>query len=253
MNDMNSFERRLTAELEHTAGPRRPVDARAIRQAATASAGRFHRWWPLPRTTKDTPTTNQHVAVQTGRTTIMFSATKLVAGAAILALAGGFLYSGVVTIEPDHPAPAGAEAERTDFIIVNGTSTITGGGGSAAGDDSMSDPRASGHAYLTLHYLTGDEDLTGVQWGQYNLSNDGGAWEGEWIGFYESPSVDESPSDRPMVGAENVMIWASGTGDYEGWSYVANYTGDLGALTVRGLMYEDDIPPTVALGLLETE
>lgn len=178
----------------------------------------------------------------------MFGATKLVAGAAILALAGGLLYSGVLTVEPTHPVPTATEAERTDFIIVTGTSTITGAN-SASGDDSMSDPRVSGHAWLINHYLKGDVDLTGVQWGQYNLSNDGGAWEGEWIGFYESPTGDESP----MVGEENVMIWASGTGDYEGWTYVANYTGDLGTLTVRGLMYQDVIPPTVALGLLEAE
>jgi hypothetical protein len=177
----------------------------------------------------------------------MFSATKLVAGAAVLALAGGLLYSGVVTVEPEQPVPAGAEAERTDFIIVTGTSTMSAGG-SPAGDDTMSDPRVSGHANLVNRYLTGDEDNTGVNWGEYTLANDDGTWEGEWVGFYESPSDDD---DYGTPGMQNAMIWASGTGDYEGWTYVANYTGRLLGLDVRGLLYQDEIPPTVALGLLE--
>ena len=177
----------------------------------------------------------------------MFSATKLIAGAAVLALAGSLLWSGALTPQPEQQVP-GADAERTDFIIVTGTSTITGGN-SAAGDDSMSDPRVSGHAVLTNSYLTGSEDMTGVQWGQYTLTNDGGAWEGEWIGFYEPPGNDINE----MVGRENATVWASGTGDYEGWSYVADYTGDLTALSVRGLIYQGDVPPTVVLGLPDAE
>jgi hypothetical protein len=175
----------------------------------------------------------------------MFSTTKLLAGAATLALASTLLWSAVPT-PPQEGQVLGAEAERSDFIIVTGTSTMSGGT-SPSGDDSMSDPRVSGHVGLTNSFLTGD-GLTGVNWGQYTLANDDGSWEGEWIGIYDSPG------DAPCgSGQENAMIWASGTGEYEGWTYVANYTGDLGALDVKGLLYQDEIPPTVALGLLEAE
>ena len=221
----------------------------------------YRRWWPLPFIERLTspavgvpsrelapaavPATNGHAPTLTGRTRTMFSPIKLMAGTAILALTGGLFLSGVLTTGPDDPVPA-APAERTDFIIVTGTSTLSGGS-SPAGDDSMSDPRVSGHANLINNHLIGDVDQTGVQWGQYRLANDDGAWEGEWIGFYDSTTPDD------LAGFENAMAWANGTGDYEGWSYVANYTGDLLALDVRGLLYQDDIPPTVALGLLEAE
>ncbi len=190
--------------------------------------------------------TDGHMPTPTGRTRTMFSATKLVAGAAILALSSGLLLSGVLTTsDPEDPLPA-APLDRTDFIIVTGTSTLSGGY-TPSGDDSMSDPRVSGHANLVNNWQISDVDNTGVQWGQYQLTNDDGGWEGEWIGFYDSTTVDD------LVGLENAMIWAAGTGDYEGWSYVANYTGELLDLDVRGLLYQGDIPPTVALGLLEAD
>ena len=175
----------------------------------------------------------------------MFSTTKLFAGAAVLALASTLLWSGVLTPSQEGQVP-GAEAERSDFIIVTGTSTMSGGT-SPSGDDSMSDPRVSGRVGLSNTFLTGD-GLTGVNWGRYSLANDDGSWVGEWIGIYDSPSGAPCGGGR-----ENAMIWASGTGDHEGWTYVANYTGDLGALDVKGLLYQDEIPPTVALGLLEAE
>ena len=175
----------------------------------------------------------------------MFSTTKPLAGAAILALASTLLWPGVLT-PPQEGQVLGAEAERSDFIIVTGASTMSGGT-SPSGDDSMSDLRVSGRVGLTNSFLTGD-GLTGVNWGQYTLANDDGSWEGEWIGIYGSP--DDAPCGS---GQENAMIWASGTGEYEGWTYVANYTGDLGTLDVKGLLYQDEIPAPVALGLLEAE
>ena len=175
----------------------------------------------------------------------MFSTTKLLAGAATLALASTLLSSDVLP-SPQEGQVLGAEAERSDFIIVTGTSTMSGGT-SPSGEDSMSDPRVSGRVGLTNSFLTGD-GLTGVNWGRYTLANVDGSWEGEWIGIYDSPS------DAPCgSGQENAMVWASGTGEYEGWTYVANYTADLGALDVKGLLYQDEIPPTVALGPREAE
>jgi hypothetical protein len=244
--------------------PPDPIGSVNVAMGNVQRTRQYRRWWPLPilermispavgapsreLTPAAVPATNGHSPVPTGRTRTMFSAAKLVAGAALLALTGGLFLSGVMTTGPDDPAPA-APAERTDFIIVAGTSTLSAGS-SPSGDDSMSDPRVSGHANLLNHYLAGDVDLTGVNWGQYTLTNDGGTWEGEWMGFYESPGDDD---DYGTPGAQNAMIWASGTGDYEGWSYVANYTGRLLGLDVKGLLYQGDIPPTVALGLLQAE
>jgi hypothetical protein len=241
--------------------PPDPVGSVNLAMAHVHRTRQFRRWWPLPLverlsspalgppskelTPTSIPATNGRTPTQIGRTRTMFSAPKLVAGAAVLALASTLLLSGVLTAPAEEPLP-GAEAERTDFIIVTGTSTLSSGS-SPAGDDSMSDPRVSGHANLINNYLIGDVDNTGVQWGQYRLANDDGGWEGEWIGFYDSTTIDD------LAGIENAMAWAIGTGDYEGWSYVANYTGDPLALDVRGLLYQGDIPPTVALGLLETE
>ena len=160
----------------------------------------------------------------------------------IAILAGGLLAGSVAGVV------AQDDAERTDFIIVTGASTVSGGG-MPTGDDSMSDPRVSGHVQLTNNYRMDTEATAGVQWGQYTLANESGGWEGEWVGFYDGAPCDIS--DEP--GEENAMVWANGTGDYEGWSYVANYTGNLFALDVKGLMYQDLVPPTVVLGLLEAE
>ncbi len=255
MTEKTAFEERLAAELEHRAGAPRPIDAASIRRQAQARQPR--RWWNaslVERLRTDvlgrsasgtTDETGEYAPAPTGRTRMMFSATKLIAGSAVLAVTATLVVSGVFTTDPVGPIP-GAELERTDFIVVTGTSTMSAGP-SPAGDDSMSDPRVSGHANLINRYLIGDEDLTGVNWGQYTLANDGGSWEGEWVGFYESPGDDD---DYGTPGAQNAMAWASGTGDYEGWSYVANYTGRLLGLEVKGLLYQGEIPPTVALGLL---
>jgi hypothetical protein len=177
----------------------------------------------------------------------MLSTPKLVAGAAALALTGTLIWSGVLTPQLEGQL-LGAETERTDFIVVTGTSTMSGGP-RPSGVDSMSDPWVSGQVSLTNNHKMGTDNAAGVQWGQYTLANESGGWEGEWIGFYDGAPCDVS--DEP--GEENAMIWANGTGDYEGWTYVANYTGNLGMLEARGLLYHDVIPPTVALSLLEAE
>jgi hypothetical protein len=170
----------------------------------------------------------------------MFSASKLIAGAVVLALSGTLLWSGVFTPPAEEQRP-GAEAVRTDFVIATGTSEMFGSGPYWRGNDAMSDPRVSGDIELINNYDTGSEDLTGVQWGQLTITNDGGTWDGEWIGFYEEGGED----------SENATAWLRGTGGYDGWSYVVNYSGPMSELGVRGLIYQGDIPPTVVLGLPE--
>ena len=243
--------------------PPDPVGSVNLAMAKVRRTRQFRRWWPLPLLARLSspalaspsrelkpeaiPATNGHAPVPAGRTRALVSTPRLVAATAVLALAAGLLWSSVLTPPPQEQLP-GAAAERTDFIIATGTSTV-GGGPEPTGDDDMSDPRVSGRVELTNSSLNGSEDSTGVRWGQYTLVNEGGTWEGEWIGLWEVPS---GAADG-MVSPENAMVWAYGTGDYEGWSYVTNYTGDLTTLSVRGLIYQGDIPPTVALGLLDAE
>jgi hypothetical protein len=254
MPEQAVIEDRLAAELRRQAGSPRAVDAAAIRRRAQERQPRRWRAMSLvqrlhggdPRQSAAATAGAERLSPANERTRMMFSISKLIAGSAVLAATVSLVVSGALDHGPPSPAP-GAELERTDFIVVSGTSTMSAGA-SPAGDDSMSDPRVSGRARLTNRYLKGDVDNTGANWGRYTLVNDDGAWEGEWIGFYESPGEDE---DFGTPGSQNAMVWASGTGDYEGWTYVANYTGHILGLDVRGLLYRGPIAPTVALGLLE--
>jgi hypothetical protein len=77
--------------------------------------------------------------------------------------------------------------------------------------------------------------------GEVTISNDGGAWQGRWVGFI----VEGVQHDH--------MAWLEGTGDYEGWSYVAvhrDVEGDRHYEDVRGILYRGDLPPSVADGQL---
>ena len=230
------------------APPPDPVGSVHLAMANVRRTRQLGRWWPLSITARLSSPARQPPGEELSTATrALFSIPRLLAGATVLALIAGLLWSGLLT--PPQDRSPGVEAEQVEFIVVTGTSTISAGP-SPAGDDAMSDPRVSGHANLINNYLIGDEDNTGTQWGAYRLANDDGSWEGEWIGFYEPPG-DEDEYGTP--GTQNAMAWASGTGEYEGWTYVANYTGHLLGLDVKGLLYQGDIPPTVALGLLDTK
>lgn len=87
MDDMTAFERQVAGEFVRRAGPVRPVDAAAILAAVTAA--RSPEW----------------------RVQSLFSATKSVAAAAIVALFGGLLLAGVLTMPSEEQPPAvGASA-----------------------------------------------------------------------------------------------------------------------------------------------
>ena len=102
MSDMNAFERRLTAELERIAGPQRPVDASAIRLAATATTP-TGTWSTFTRRFRGDPSPTSGP-----RHYSMVSAAKLVAAAAVVALFGGLLLAGVLTPQPDPALTPGA-------------------------------------------------------------------------------------------------------------------------------------------------
>jgi len=100
MNDHDAFERQLAETIEHGGRPSRPVDVAGIVRAAAAteSAGR---WSIVTRRLRD-----DAPSAPTGRGLSMFSALKLVAATAIVALFGGFLMSGLLTPSEGEPVPA---------------------------------------------------------------------------------------------------------------------------------------------------
>jgi hypothetical protein len=89
MEDMTAFERQLAAELGRMAGPGRRIDALAMVRTVSTQPMKW-------------------------RFQAMFDATRLAAAAAIVALFGGFLLSGVLTQPRDEQLPAvGASASPT--------------------------------------------------------------------------------------------------------------------------------------------
>jgi hypothetical protein len=92
MDDMTAFERQLSGEITGLMGPIRPVDDLAVFDAVIAttqsSKWRFN----------------------------MFSALKFVAAAAIVALFGGFLLTGVFTTQQEDEMPPAAATESPSPI-----------------------------------------------------------------------------------------------------------------------------------------
>ena len=74
-------------------------------------------------------------------------------------------------------------------------------------DDAMSDDRVSGTSTVTINY---DMYPTGIadMWGATVLTNDGGTWEGDWVGSIHSD------------GTHTTYGTLTGTGDYEGLRYI---------------------------------
>jgi len=107
MDDMNAFERLIADVAGEAMGPARPVDVATItRSAATvASASRSSAIMRLARAARP---------AQHERGLSVFSAVKLVAAAAIIALAGGLVLTGILPTAPvSDPMPAAIEATAT--------------------------------------------------------------------------------------------------------------------------------------------
>ena len=72
----------------------------------------------------------------------------------------------------------------------------------------MSDPRVSGESEVTLKLDEGPEGSYLYRFrGTYVLTNDGGTWEGPWVGL------------MPLDQSEDLVGVYEGTGDYEGLRY----------------------------------
>jgi hypothetical protein len=94
-------------------------------------------------------------------------------------------------------------------------------------ETSMSDERVSGTSSVTINY---DYYSTGIadMWGTTVITNDGGTWEGEWIGSIRSD------------GAHLTFETLTGTGDYAGLRYtyfvvIDEPSGEFTAATQAGL------------------
>jgi len=177
----------------------------------------------------------------------MFSATKVVAAAAVLALSVGTVGSGLLTTEPETPVGAPADVEspiwtgdyfesNDDIVAVSGNARFGPAPGVVTGMSEMSDPRVSGEVLAGYQWLcTPNEACT--TWGDATLTNEGGTWEGDFVAI-----------NGPAPGhLQNLMIWMNGTGEYEGLSYVVNYVGPMHESIATGKIISAPLPPQVAL------
>lgn len=139
---------------------------------------------------------------------------------------------------------AGAMAQEwgeEDWVVFTGESTYAcGSNGVCQFTDTMSDPRVSGDGDVRIE-LGCSPRTTCSMGGEVSITNDAGAWQGHWIGFIEEGL------------GHDLMGWMEGTGDYEGWSYIARYIdvdGDQRYEDVKGLIYRGELPSSVASGLV---
>jgi|GEM_PF-5856006 len=163
MTDMNSFERRLADELEHVAGPRRPVDARAIRLAATTT-GSERPWSVITRRVRGSVSTPPSRAGFS-----MSSALVYLTAAAILALFGGLLLAGLLTApNGEDVGPAAATASPVPASIA----TLPTGAATEAIAPGivrlLDDGAGNGH-----RQWIGDEL---IELGDIHVGTDGSAW-----------------------------------------------------------------------------
>ena len=126
------------------------------------------------------------------------------------------------------------------WVTVTGTQEIIGtAGGFGAAISTVSDERISGNVAITWSAAaetTADENNDAL-WGTVRISNDGGTWVGQWVGF-----VDDQ-------GRHHITEWFEGTGAYEGLRYIEQGVQRErgGLLDVTGLIYEGAAPSTVNL------
>lgn len=138
-------------------------------------------------------------------------------------------------------AQAEEQPAGSDLIIVDGTGSLAAIPGHTSGTYTMSDDRVSGDLVAEYDYVCDSAVANCSTWGQATITNDGGSWVGEFIGLIRSRTEWEN----------NVTAWLDGTGDYEGWSYVVNYSGPMSASSAEGVISRAPLPPTVVLGMTE--
>lgn len=93
--------------------------------------------------------------------------------------------------------------------------------------DKMSDPRISGDTVVTVNAILDPATFTGPMWGKFEITNDDGAWTGQWVG-----SLDNFVS--------SVQATAHGSGAYKGLIANVEYNrpGPWACFEVNGYIVE---------------
>ena len=167
----------------------------------------------------------------------MLASMRIAAIVAVLALGTSLLALQVGS--PTEPVTPGADAPGEIPATVTGTGEILGtqGGNGFVGTNTMSDPRVSGDVEITWQVASqyGIDENDDALYGTVVTTNDGGTWQGQWVGF-----VDDQ-------GRHHITEWFEGTGDYEGLRYIEQLVQRErgGLLDATGLIYQGMAPSTV--------
>lgn len=172
----------------------------------------------------------------------MLTATRIAAVVAALALGSTFLAVQVDDSPGTAPAPAATTGES--WITVTGQADLFCSGNTRTCHGTyhdMSDTRLDGDVSISFSHEGAPESGTMSNytnytlWGDVVVANDGGTWEGKWVGFRDEDSL------------HHVTSWFEGTGEYEGLKYIEQAYEPEGGLSVvsTGLLFEGQIPETV--------
>lgn len=166
----------------------------------------------------------------------MLASVRTAAVVAVLALA-----TSLVALQVGSPAERalpGAAEPAGNWVTVTGEQAVDSFGyRSALATNTMSDERVSGDVAIWFKVADGPDNDGGnyATWGTVTITNDGGTWQGQWLGF-----VDDQ-------GRHRITEWYEGTGDYDGLRYLEQLVQPEpnGVLEAAGLIYEGPIPQTV--------
>ncbi len=171
----------------------------------------------------------------------MLVSMRTAAMVAVLALATSLLALQVGS--PAEQTLTGANDPADNWVTVTGTQEMqVSSSGYGFGTNSMSDPRVEGDYAMTWLAVMdpGGENNDYPLWGTTTITNDGGTWQGQWIGFKDDQ------------GRHHITEWFEGTGAYEGLRYIEqgeqaepSSSASSEKLDVTGLIYEGMAPQTV--------
>ena len=200
----------------------------------TPQVGRY-RWLPSRLRTSDLAHGNDqatgHLPAATGRTRLMFSPVKaIIGGALIFAIGGAFLIAR--PMDQHQVATPGAEAAYPTGTRVAVAQDCDREVDPPACAWTSSDARLTGAfteepvgSIVSVSGLDGD-----FEWAEVTLDGPEGAWTGHLYIAFTDPSWG--------------FVVLSGSGDYEGWQYVATGTGGDGRHDDwSGIIYEGELPP----------
>ncbi len=162
----------------------------------------------------------------------------------------GLTMLGAAALALSAVAPAAAQvdtASATNGTIEACQSITVGSGGTGPGASAAStgqfwkctgnasDERLQGDIDL-IYNVAGWTGVGAIEWGRARISNESGTWDGTW-----TSTVGEGQ-------LQVIMAWYTGTGDYEGWTYVETQAGEYQAdRETFGIVYPGDPPPVVVI------